>query len=697
MRTRCRGDAMDAFMSDLFDVRGVDHTVFLDPATGNLSHAALMRDQRLIHNASFRFAWQHLSGGVLPSARCYAEFVVGRSPDLMLEVKAVGDWLLGPEGPFHIMGRSDLMRGRLARLSDGRFESFVTLLKDPTSSVLHRTLVEKLIDRYDGSGSGGGSGLGSKVKGYMKRSLFINQRDLVSKAGCIDPSDELLNFASGMIASIEEERDQSTGVGSKACNAPVRVGRADAIKRRFARDLDFQRRQFGRHYVTATEDLMSFAQCVCVAIGAPWVVEERQASEVERHSPVIADACVRLHRYGTCELRAPVITIRDPAGRPPASMLILFGVDGVSDAELARFGTAHGYQRTFRAHTDTDVQHPDLLASQDGGPVYSLYFGEGGTDHWSFGILSACLSKHLISSCPLQSLDPVDASSLVGRCTTRIAVMRGIFGRGRVFETSPSSRWVILAVDSRPDPSATILSVCIALSTFKRTTDWTVHIMCSRRNRSEFERMLSPMCPCARYEENPILNVPYKTFEIESIYNKLMKSPSTWTSLLPAKVVLVVQDDGLLIRPGIEKIIEDGVPYLGAPWADAPCNANIRAMVPTLVGNGGLSLRNVRSMITMSEGIGDKERRRLFFNRLQSVPEDVLFSGLACLSDAQAESATRLSCEQVPCPFALGFHKPWPYWTVPQTHKHMQMLIDETSKQLCWIASGDASAPASRS
>lgn len=668
---------MDAFLSELFDTSGVEHAPFLLPGTGCLSHEALMQDPRLVLNAAFRFSWKVLSGGALPSARCYAEFV---STEHASPMAAMVEWMLtSSEGPFHIMRNTPLMRTRLAELGDGRLDAYVTALGNTSMKVLHRSLVEKLEDRHTSP-----RGSAQDTESHMSRSLYMVYTDLTWQTEAASMAMQLTNPASGMVASHEEEREHMDGERASACSAPRRVARGDAIKRRFSRDLHWQKRQFGKPYVSAPTELLSTAAVVRMAVGAPWVVDDRDAAEVEQHSPVIASTCIRLHVYGgPIPLRQPAPCTVGPDDACPSSILILFG-EG-SDDDLARYGQAQGYQRIMRVtQTQTQTQTVKQTATPT-STVYSLYFGPGGGDHWSYGILATSLRRHLATPCPLDSRAPCHAHLLVDRCLTRLAQSRGIFSAAPcVFQVSPFgvARWVILAIDSRADPSATVLSVALALSSLDHPQDWAVRVMCSRRNRWECERMLTPMCPNATFDDTaPELNV--EAFDVESSYNALMKNPATWRSLLPSDVVLTVQDDGLLVRPGIEGLLDQGAVYLGAPWADAEYNGPLKSLVPTLVGNGGLSLRNVRAMLGMAEGVTDRERKRLFHNRIEPIPEDVMYAALASQlpSQASAAKAQALSCEQVPCATALGFHKPWPYWAVSDTHAHMEMIIESDAER----------------
>jgi hypothetical protein len=133
----------------------------------------------------------------------------------------------------------------------------------------------------------------------------------------------------------------------------------------------------------------------------------------------------------------------------------------------------------------------------------------------------------------------------------------------------------------------------------------------------------------------------------------------------------MVQDDGVLARPGLDA---DGSPflsercaYMGAPWAEHPSNAELQRLVPTLVGNGGLSLRRPAVLHRICACASYAQQGRTLFNGgLQPIPEDVFFAsvlsraGPGLLCDASLAQAFAFE-ERAPLLQVLGFHKPWPY------------------------------------
>jgi hypothetical protein len=159
-----------------------------------------------------------------------------------------------------------------------------------------------------------------------------------------------------------------------------------------------------------------------------------------------------------------------------------------------------------------------------------------------------------------------------------------------------------------------------------------------------------------RFEKTP--------FDIE-IYNDIMKDYNTWKSLEKYHKCLVIQDDGMIIKKGLERSIfmTDTIDYVGAPWKDAEYNKEIKDKCGHLCGNGGISLRNIEIMKNVTEKYSNY-KNELFNNSLQTLPEDVFFAKYVKQIGGRIpnEMESQLfASEQVHCLESFGFHKIWAY------------------------------------
>lgn len=155
-------------------------------------------------------------------------------------------------------------------------------------------------------------------------------------------------------------------------------------------------------------------------------------------------------------------------------------------------------------------------------------------------------------------------------------------------------------------------------------------------------------------------------FDID-VYNEIFKSPTTW-DMIGGEKVLIIQDDGFLLRKGVENFL--GFDYVGAPWIDAPANNYIKANINSnLVGNGGFSLRDVPKSKFITEKYADDEHKyKLFYENQVETAEDVYFVTAMVKEKyniATTPQAVKFSAEQIIHPESLGFHKVWVYHRAP--------------------------------
>jgi len=222
-----------------------------------------------------------------------------------------------------------------------------------------------------------------------------------------------------------------------------------------------------------------------------------------------------------------------------------------------------------------------------------------------------------------------------------------------------ASRNCVLVIDNRQNIMS-VLSAYVTLSNLRSDT-WDLVVMTTESSKPFYEHHL----PFVKtYIQHPLLQNDIK-FNIE-VLNTILKDKLTWLQLCAGsyEYCLMIQDDGLIVRKGLEEqFLREGYDYVGAPWTKNQMLEEA-GVGPDMVGNGGLSLRNIQTMLDICGQASHAEKNRLFFNDLQPVPEDVFFSSEIQKRGGKMPSfqkATRFSLEQTYCQEALGFHKPWPY------------------------------------
>jgi hypothetical protein len=142
-------------------------------------------------------------------------------------------------------------------------------------------------------------------------------------------------------------------------------------------------------------------------------------------------------------------------------------------------------------------------------------------------------------------------------------------------------------------------------------------------------------------------------------YSAMLGDPLFWQCLLDGfkcEHALIFQCDTLLLKGGdaIDAFLK--YDYVGAPWPDAGMRVTIdNRCLQFTVGNGGLSLRNVRVMLAIT--------RKYPYNRELSIPEDVYFAFWLKMHEEvywtpSSEEASAFAMEHVFNPEAAGLHAP---------------------------------------
>jgi hypothetical protein len=142
-------------------------------------------------------------------------------------------------------------------------------------------------------------------------------------------------------------------------------------------------------------------------------------------------------------------------------------------------------------------------------------------------------------------------------------------------------------------------------------------------------------------------------------YSAMLAHPLFWQCLLDnfkCEHALIFQCDALLLKGGdaIDAFLK--YDYVGAPWPDHGMRIPALAhSVSFTVGNGGLSLRNVRVMLAIA--------RNHPYPSGSGIPEDVYFSHWLKVHEAvywvpTRDEASAFAMEHVHNPDAAGLHAP---------------------------------------
>jgi len=224
------------------------------------------------------------------------------------------------------------------------------------------------------------------------------------------------------------------------------------------------------------------------------------------------------------------------------------------------------------------------------------------------------------------------------------------------FELNNKSNATVLIIDNR----ANIMSVIAANITLSNLIrgKWSVTIITSPKCYDFYKK---------HFPTSILLSHPLQEkspFDIED-YNIMLKSKSFWELLDKQNIntALLIQDDGFIIRQGMEQVFMDLqtnkclFDYVGAPWPEN--DVLKKAGTTNMIGNGGLSLRDVQAMLEITQK--SKISRKLFNNNIQPIPEDVFFS-VETRKSATKEFASMFSSEMILNPKSFGIHKPWGYF-----------------------------------
>lgn len=221
---------------------------------------------------------------------------------------------------------------------------------------------------------------------------------------------------------------------------------------------------------------------------------------------------------------------------------------------------------------------------------------------------------------------------------------------------------VIILIDNRKNYMS-IMSFIISLNNLDNT--WRGILYTSKDAYDFYNKYLGEII------DIKILVDLNKKFDID-IYNSILMNNEFWENLKIYNRCLIIQDDGILMKNGIKEFMK--YDYIGAPWIDNFQNEQLKKYhVPTLIGNGGFSLRNPKVMLEILNKFY-MEKTQLFLHNYIKIPEDVYFSKyILKINNAvlpSYETATKFSSEQILNNNSIGFHRIWHYHNYQDLKKY---------------------------
>jgi hypothetical protein len=285
----------------------------------------------------------------------------------------------------------------------------------------------------------------------------------------------------------------------------------------------------------------------------------------------------------------------------------------------------------------------------------------------SMDIFQFYWKQHIQLSCPSRTINSRNGLLLYMNFVYMYFAHRLDAIVGLEDKKSRNGQYCVVLVDNRPNPLS-ILSILFTLSNLN--VMWGCKIYTSVKGMPYYTDALGDLCDVVHW---PDLDVA--KFHID-VYNNTLKSSSFWKSIGSQKT-LIIQDDGILLKPGIDRFMK--FDYIGASWVDSVANEYIKSNITEdLVGNGGFSLRTNELMIQVCD-VFVKEKNWLFYKNITQIPEDVYFIyGLKKLGTAKLpthKDGTEFASEEVCNMASLGVHKLWSYHISDITQTYFNNIL----------------------
>ena len=278
---------------------------------------------------------------------------------------------------------------------------------------------------------------------------------------------------------------------------------------------------------------------------------------------------------------------------------------------------------------------------------------------------SACMWKHLLAA----------GDAYTGRKPQQGSVLHdrflaiGCSKRWREivrYRVTPCMRRAVVYMDNRVDPVG-VFSIMLTFANLM--SGWGAVVFAAPDNADFLRRRLGFLGDVEFVEMSGFHS---KSFFIEQ-YNAKFKSRELWERIHEsADVALCVQNDGLLVRRGLEDHPAMQYDFTGAPWVTHPYLSKLTS--GNLVGNGGFSLRSVEEMLRVCDAHSREALSVYPMAPSMSIAEDVFFSARVRKPCPQ-DIAKTFSVEQVAYQNSLGYHRFWMYHPIEFTILYFNRLL----------------------
>ncbi|MGN0006284.1 MAG: DUF5672 family protein [Candidatus Gastranaerophilaceae bacterium] len=123
-----------------------------------------------------------------------------------------------------------------------------------------------------------------------------------------------------------------------------------------------------------------------------------------------------------------------------------------------------------------------------------------------------------------------------------------------------------------------------------------------------------------------------KNFKSVKSYSRLCLDVNFYKRFEDFEYILIYQPDGWVFKDELKKWCKQGYDYIGAPWFEGFEKADEKSKMLKEVGNGGMSLRNVKKHIKLFEkpffiqsysAIAEENRKHKIISNLLNIPVNI--------------------------------------------------------------------------